>query len=164
MKTLRFSLLLAVSLLIASTLLQTTISGYLIHYTFYVKPGDFVKYNFNICGECRALVSFYVYGGAGSYSDIMFRVLAPDGREIYPRTKIYSELRWSFTAAQGGNYTFEFDNTYSTLTSKWVDLALAVIPPLPPEPTTLIIELVGFSVALLALGVVIGYTLRRVKR
>jgi len=169
MKTFRFSLLLTVSLLIASTLLQTAVSGstpqravYLTHYVFYVEPRGFVRYNFNICEGCDALISFYIYDVlTGRYSDIVFRVLAPDGWDIHPKTKIYSELSWSFTATRGGNYTFEFDNKYSTL-SKWVSLALVVISPPPIE--SIIYKLVGFSVASIVLGIVIGYTLRRIKR
>jgi len=134
-KTLCLSSLLAVSLLVASALLQVAVSdptpqqGYLAHYTFYVKPGDLVRYDFDICEGCSAIVIFYVYDREGNYIDIVFRVLSPDGREIYPRAKVDGKLSWSFTATQGGRYAFEFDNTYSILTGKYVDLALAVVPP-----------------------------------
>jgi hypothetical protein len=62
----------------------------------------------------------------------MFRILDPDGREIYPKSKV-ELLRWSFTAGKAGTYVLEFDNTYSILTGKSIDLALAISPP----PTTI---------------------------
>jgi hypothetical protein len=54
--------------------------------------------------------------------------LDPEGREIYPRSKVVA-LQWSFTAEKAGTYVLEFDNTHSILTGKYVDLALAVRPP-----------------------------------
>jgi hypothetical protein len=60
----------------------------------------------------------------------MFRILDPDGREVYPRSKV-DRLSWSFTVEKAGTYVLEFDNTYSILTGKSVDLALAVGPPPP---------------------------------
>ncbi|MCI4438121.1 MAG: hypothetical protein JHC33_15045 [Ignisphaera sp.] len=60
-----------------------------------------------------------------TYSDIVFRIFAPDGRELYPRTRIYGGFNYSFVANQAGYYILEFDNTYSTL-GKRVDLAVVV--------------------------------------
>jgi hypothetical protein len=60
--------------------------------------------------------------------------LDPDGREIYPRGRVPGWLSWSFTAEKAGTYVLEFDNTYSILTGKSIDLALAVSP--PPTTTT----------------------------
>jgi hypothetical protein len=60
--------------------------------------------------------------------------LDPDGREIHPRGRVPRWLSWSFTAEKAGTYVLEFDNTYSILTGKSIDLALAVSP--PPTTTT----------------------------
>jgi hypothetical protein len=106
----------------------------LIHDVFYVGARDFTRYDFEACSGCGVSIVFYVYeAGTQTASDIIFRVITPDGREVYPRTKIYSWLSWSFTAEQGGRYILEFDNTYSLLTTKRIDLAIVIIPP----PTTI---------------------------
>jgi hypothetical protein len=105
----------------------------LIHDVFYVWARDFKRYDFETCSGCEISIVFYVYEGATQdASDIIFRALAPDGREVYPRTKISGKLAWTFVAKQGGRYTLEFDNTYSLLTVKRVDLAIAITP----SPTT----------------------------
>jgi hypothetical protein len=105
----------------------------LIHDVFYVRARDFTRYDFEACSGCEVSIVFYVYEDATQdASDIIFRALAPDGREIYPRTKISRKLAWTFVATQGGRYTLEFDNTYSLFTVKRVDLAIAIMPP----PTT----------------------------
>ena len=160
----------------------------LIHYVFYVGARDFTRYDFEACSGCGVSIVFYVYeAGTQTASDIIFRVITPDGREVYPRTKIYSRLSWSFTAEQGGRYTLEFDNTYSLLTTKRIDLAIVIIPPpttiretttiyttttayttatitppgsgISPEPG--LIALVG--VIALIIGLVIGIIIRRPK-
>jgi hypothetical protein len=100
------------------------------HRVFYVNARDFVRYDLNVYSGCEVSIVFYVYeGDSQTASDIIFRVLAPDGREIYPRTKVSGGLTWSFIAGQSGGYTLEFDNTYSLLTVKRVDLAIALTPP-----------------------------------
>jgi len=142
----------------------------LIHSVFYVRARDFTRYEFEACSGCGVSIVFYVYeAGTETASDIIFRVITPDGREVYPRTKIYSRLSWSFTAEQGGRYILEFDNTYSLLTTKRIDLAIAITPPpttitspglgLIPEPG--LIALVG--VIALIIGLVIGIIMRRPK-
>jgi hypothetical protein len=106
----------------------------LIHNVFYVTAKDFTRYDFEACSSCGVSIVFYVYeDDTQRAGDIIFRVIAPDGREVYPRTKIYRALSWSFTAEQGGRYILEFDNTYSLLTPKRIDLAIAITPP----PTTI---------------------------
>jgi hypothetical protein len=117
----------------------------------------------------------------------MFRIVAPDGREVYPRGRIGGVFKWSFTATQSGRYILEFDNTYSILSPKTIDLAISIEPP-PTTVTvpTYIVEyrtatvtvpavLPGPSpeswlplVAALAVGVVVGlpvgYALKRPQR
>ena len=73
----------------------------LMHYVFEVGPRDFVRRELYVDYGSRVAIIFYVYSG-GYPSDIIFRIIAPDGREIYPRTKIERGLSWSFTATQGG--------------------------------------------------------------
>jgi hypothetical protein len=160
----------------------------LIHDVFYVRARDFTRYDFEACSSCGVSIVFYVYvADSQTASDIIFRVITPDGREVYPKTKISSRLSWSFTAEQGGRYILEFDNTYSLDTTKIIDLAIAITPPpttiretttiyttttayttttitppglgLIPEPG--LIALVG--VIALIIGLVIGIIMRRPK-
>jgi hypothetical protein len=131
-------LLVAALLVAPAILLQTAESqrAYLWHYTFYVAARDFVRYNFDFCEGCGVTVVFYVYeGDSMSSSDIIFRIVAPDGREVYPRTKVSGRFSYSFIAALGGSYVLEFDNTYSILAYKRVDLAVASV--YPPETVTI---------------------------
>jgi hypothetical protein len=99
-------------------------SGGLWHYGITVRPRDLVREEFYITSGSRVVVIFYVYSG-GSPSDIIFRIVAPDGREVYPRGRIEGVFEWSFTATQSGRYVLEFDNTYSILSPKTIDLARA---------------------------------------
>jgi hypothetical protein len=105
--------------------------GGLGHYGITVRPRDLVREEFYITSGSRVVVIFYVYSG-GSPSDIIFRIVAPDGREVYPRGRIEWVFEWSFTATQSGRYILEFDNTYSILSPKTIDLAISIEPP----PTT----------------------------
>ena len=97
------------------------------HVYVIVKARDLKRYEFYVCNGCRFAIIFYVYDTSWRLCDIIFRALDPEGREIYPRGKV-GWLQWSFTAERPGTYVLEFDNTYSTLTGKYVDLALAVRP------------------------------------
>jgi hypothetical protein len=61
----------------------------LTHEVFYVNARDFVRYNLSVYSGYEVSIIFYVYEAVTqTASDIIFRVLAPDGREIYPRTKV----------------------------------------------------------------------------
>jgi hypothetical protein len=189
--------------------ITTTSTPNLIHDVFYVRARDFTRYDFEACSGCGVSIVFYVHGvftltltdittqatiitgitpiTTQPAGDIIFRAIAPDGREVYPKTKISSRLSWSFTAEQGGRYILEFDNTYSLDTTKIIDLAIAITPPpttiretttiyttttayttttitppglgLIPEPG--LIALVG--VIALIIGLVIGIIIRRPK-
>ena len=79
-----FLTLLAISmpLLYESTIHSESQQGYLAHYTIYVEPRSFVKQGFDICGGYTVEMIFYVYDTSGTSNDIVFRILAPDGREI----------------------------------------------------------------------------------
>jgi hypothetical protein len=102
---------------------------YILHRYIGVRAGDLVKYEFYACAGCRVSITFYLHAGP----DIIFRALDPGGREIYLRSKV-EKLSWSFTAARAGTYVLEFDNTYSVLTDKVIDLALSIGS--PPTTTT----------------------------
>jgi hypothetical protein len=110
----------------------TPSEAYMEHVYVTVGARDLKRYVFYACANCRVSIVFYVYSGS-ELIDIIFRALDPEGREIYPRGKVVT-LQWSFTAEKAGTYVLEFDNTYSILTDKYVDLALAVRP--PPTTTT----------------------------
>ncbi|MCC6023249.1 MAG: emp24/gp25L/p24 family protein [Thaumarchaeota archaeon] len=112
----------------------TPSEAYMEHVYVTVGAQDLKRYEFYVCGGCRFAIIFYVYDPSWKPVDIIFRALDPEGKEIYPRGKVIS-LQWSFTAEKAGTYVLEFDNTYSILTSKYVDLALAVRP--PPTTTTM---------------------------
>jgi len=106
----------------------TPSEAYMVHTYVVVGAQDLKRYEFYICGGCRFAIIFYVYDPSWKPVDIIFRALDPEGREIYPRGKVVT-LQWSFTAEKAGAYVLEFDNTYSILTGKYVDLALAVRTP-----------------------------------
>jgi hypothetical protein len=111
----------------------TPSEAYMEHVYVTVGARDLKRYVFYACANCRVSIVFYVYSGS-ELIDIIFRALDPDGREIYPRGRVPGWLSWSFTAEKAGTYVLEFDNTYSILTGKSIDLALAVSP--PPTTTT----------------------------
>ena len=117
---------------VAQQYTPTPSEAYMEHVYVTVGARDLKRYVFYACANCRVSIVFYVYSGS-ELIDIIFRALDPDGREIYPRGKVIS-LQWSFTAEKAGTYVLEFDNTYSMLTGKSIDLALAVSP--PPTTTT----------------------------
>lgn len=71
----------------------------------------------------------------------MFRIVAPDGREVYPRGRIEGVFEWSFTATQSGRYVLEFDNTYSILSPKTIDLTIFLY--LYPNPNIILATLVA---------------------
>lgn len=125
--------LIIISAMLALLVLQVTsfmydvvAQGTLHHYTVYVNPRSFSIQRFYVEAGNSVAISFYVYrSDTMTYSDIVFRIFAPDGRELYPQTRIYGGFNYSFVANQAGYYTLEFDNTYSTL-GKRVDLAVVV--------------------------------------
>lgn len=124
------SLVILLALMLASqqSVAQQPSEARMVHEYITVGARDLKKYEFYACAGCRVSITFYLPAGP----DIMFRILDPDGREIYPKSKV-ELLRWSFTAGKAGTYVLEFDNTYSILTGKSIDLALAISPP----PTTI---------------------------
>lgn len=129
------------SVLVPSNIATTTTPSIptepsLTHYSFNIKARDFYRHTISCCKGCELFIDFYVirYTWWGSqWDDIIFRVVAPDGREVYPREKIYGSMYTTLTADQEGVYTLEFDNTYSDF-DKYVDLAVAVVP--PPQTVT----------------------------
>jgi hypothetical protein len=123
------AVVLALVVLVATA--PSLVRGGLGHYGITVRPRDLVREEFYITSGSRVVIIFYVYSG-GSPSDIIFRIVAPDGREVYPRGRIEGVFEWSFTATQSGRYILEFDNTYSILSPKTIDLAISIEPP----PTT----------------------------
>jgi hypothetical protein len=111
---------------VAQQYTRTPIEVHLEH--IFVGAGDLRRYEFYVCDGCRFEISFRVYSTATCISsNIIFRALDPEGREIYLRSKV-GQLWWDFTAERAGTYILEFDNTHSTV-SKYVFLSLAVAPP-----------------------------------
>jgi hypothetical protein len=113
---------------VAQQYTPTPSEAYMEHVYVTVGARSLERYEFYVCSGCRFAIIFYVYDPSWKPVDIIFRALDPEGREIYPRSKVVA-LQWSFTAEKAGTYVLEFDNTYSILTGKYVDLALAVRPP-----------------------------------
>jgi hypothetical protein len=106
---------------------------YMTHDHIFVKAQDLRRYEFFVDKRhcpygCEVVIIFYVYDLRGGPSNIIFRALY-EGWEIYPKSKVEG-LSWSFTAERAGTYVLEFDNTYSVLTDKVIDLALSVRVPL----------------------------------
>jgi hypothetical protein len=156
---------LALVLLVATA--PSLARGGLGHYGITVRPRDLVREEFYITSGSRVVVIFYVYSG-GSPSDIIFRIVAPDGREVYPRGRIEGVFEWSFTATQSGRYILEFDNTYSILSPKTIDLAISIEPPVPavlpgPSPESWL-PLVATLAVGVVVGLPVGYALKRPQR
>jgi hypothetical protein len=122
------ALLLALMLGSQQLIAQQFTEAYMVHGYITVEAKDLKRYEFYVCGGCRVAIIFYVYDPSWKPADIIFRALDPEGREIYTRSKVVT-LQWNFTARRAGIYVLEFDNTYSILTGKYVDLALAVRAP-----------------------------------
>jgi hypothetical protein len=107
------------------------------HYGFHVGSRDFTRGYVYCCRGCKLFISFSVvrvtlFGSESS--DIIFRVVAPDGREVIPRMKIYGNTYYELVTEQEGDYVLEFDNTYSD-SRKYIDLAIAVAS--PPQTVTM---------------------------
>jgi hypothetical protein len=106
------------------------------HYSFNVKARDFTTHSVYCCKGCELFIDFYVirYTWWGSeWSDIIFRVVAPDGREVVSRQKVYTNKYVRLVADLEGAYVLEFDNTYSG-SDKYIDLAIAIVT--PPQTVT----------------------------
>jgi hypothetical protein len=106
------------------------------HYRFRVWARDLYRTSVYCCRGCELFVDFEVFRVTWlglEWSDIIFRVIAPDGREVVIRERVYVSRYVSLIADQEGEYILEFDNTYSDF-DKYVDLAVAVVP--PPQTTT----------------------------
>jgi len=139
------------------------------HRSFLVKARDFIRYNVVSCKDCNVSIDFFVASSRFGSEDIIFRIISPDGREIFPKNKIYLHLYTYFVADQEGNYVLEFDNTYSD-SDKIVVLAIAVAP--SPQTTYKIFNipiilnipiLILIAILLLAIGILIGYLIKRCK-
>lgn len=106
------------------------------HYQFWVRARDLYSTSVYCCRNCELFVDFGVFRVTWwglEWSDIIFRVIAPDGREVVIRERVYGSRYVRLVADQEGEYILEFDNTYSD-SNKYVDLAVAVVP--PPQTTT----------------------------
>jgi hypothetical protein len=104
----------------------------LYHRSFTVSARDFTRYYIGCCKNCDVFIDFLIIRSTlwgYEWSDIIFRVISPDGREIFPRYKIYKGWYLHFVADQEGTYILEFDNTYSD-SNKYIDLAVSVMPSL----------------------------------
>jgi hypothetical protein len=140
------------------------------HRSFLVKARDFIRYNVVSCKDCNVSIDFFVASSRFGSEDIIFRIISPDGREIFPKNKIYLHLYTYFIADQEGNYVLEFDNTYSD-SDKIVLLAIAVAP--SPQTTYKIFNIIPIilnipililiAILLLAIGILIGYLIKRCK-
>jgi len=100
------------------------------HHSFTVSARDFTRYYIGCCKNCDVFIDFLIIRSTlwgYEWSDIIFRVISPDGREIFPRYKIYKGRYLHFVADQEGMYILEFDNTYSD-SNKYIDLAVSVMP------------------------------------
>jgi hypothetical protein len=64
--------------------------------------------------------TFEAHGGFGRV-DILFRLVDPQGQEIYASQRVESE-DFTIPVPYRGEYTFVFDNTYSLYTSKSIGL------------------------------------------
>ncbi len=65
---------------------------------------------------------------SGGNDDIKFYIVDPNGYYVRPPSKIYSHYTYSFTAAEDGTYYLWFDNSFSILTSKYVNVELTLKP------------------------------------
>jgi hypothetical protein len=66
----------------------------LTHKVFYVNARDFVRYNLGVYSDCEVSIAFYVYeGDSQTANGIIFRILAPEGRKIYPEWWVYLRVR-----------------------------------------------------------------------
>ena len=81
---------------------------------------------------------------------------------MYPKSKV-DRLSWSFIAEEAGIYILEFDNTYSILTGKTVDLALAVSPPLINIPMLTLVAIVSFVAGIILTLIASRLIARRAK-
>jgi hypothetical protein len=86
------------------------IESYTVYERMTVGARDLKRYEFYVCDGCWFGFNFNVYDTSWMPSDIIFRALDPEGREIYPRRRV-STLGRSFVAERPGTYVLEFDNT-----------------------------------------------------
>lgn len=124
-------------------------------------------------------IKAYIYTAAWSWSDIDIEIIGSGGIIELAKHKYRGVFKYEFTAYTTGVYDLVLDNSYSTLTSKIVDLAYVENP--PPTTTYIITKtkaitstrtIAGISmenlpsiavitIVLLIIGLTIGYLIGR---
>jgi hypothetical protein len=73
---------------VAQQYTPTLSEAYMVHEYIAVEARSLERYEFYVCSGCRFAIIFYVYDPSWKPVDIIFRALDPEGREIYPRSKV----------------------------------------------------------------------------
>jgi len=121
---------------------EASIDGKISHFGFYVKAKSFESVEFYASKGTTVKIVAYIFDPAGKPIDIDVQIIRPDGSLEYPKTRVAGSFVYIFDAPMSGTYRLVFDNTYSILTDKYVDLAIAGFPrpevlgSNPGEPTT----------------------------
>jgi len=115
---------------------EASIDGKISHFGFYVKARSFERVEFYASVGTTVKVIAYIVDSAGNPIDIDVQIIRPDGSLEYPKERVSGVFRYAFEARMSGTYTVVFDNTYSILTDKYVDLAIAGFP--QPQTVTVI--------------------------
>jgi len=110
------SLILLASLTNATEVKSFTVSGLSTQtMTFNLEKGNIVTGSLSV---------------TGGNDDINFAIKDPSGKEIITKRTIYKGGNFSFVAKRDGAYTLVFDNSFSLITSKSVQVTYDVKEPL----------------------------------
>lgn len=91
-----------------------------------VQPGYVQTLSANLNSGDTISGSISVTGGSGD--DIDFSIKDPSGNEIFTKRRVAKGTTFSVTATQAGAYTFVFDNSFSLLSGKNVQLSYSYAP------------------------------------
>ena len=101
------------------------IDGRVYHTYLYIDPGKFEKIELYVSQGTVVKITAFISGGN---NDIDVEIIRPDGSIELPKDRVTSTFTYSFKAKTTGIYIVLFDNSFSVLTRKVVDLAIAGFP------------------------------------
>jgi len=108
---------------------EASIDGKISHFWLTVKARSFETIEFYASRGTTVKIVAYIFDETGNQVDIDVQIIRPDGSLEYPKTRVTKQpFVYIFDAPMSGTYRVVFDNTYSILTDKYVDLAIAGFP------------------------------------
>lgn len=157
-KILSFCIMAILSLTVAFSLVKASSVE-----TVQVGPLSEQMLTFNLQTGQKFTGSLAISGGSGE--DIDFRVVDPSGATIVNLGRVSHGATFEFTAQESGAYILHFDNTFSLLSSKTVNLTYDIgLPSVLGIDFGQFLIIIGVIVILLFVIVALAVALNRRKR